>query len=75
MIKIDKKIEIPKGSRNGRPWKYPWHELKIGDSFFIPHVHSIGNLVQNYNAGKDKKDQIKVTRRLEGEGQRVWRIK
>jgi hypothetical protein len=32
-IKIDKNVPIPKGRHNA---KYPWKELEVGDSFFIP---------------------------------------
>lgn len=34
-IKIEKDIPIPRG-RMGRPFKYPFKELEIGDSFFVP---------------------------------------
>jgi hypothetical protein len=77
-MRIDKKVPLPVGGKY-KPFKYPWDKLKIGDSFFIPHQHSITNLVQNYNMGVPVEQRIEVTRRLERNGkiagQRVWRIK
>lgn len=63
-FKIDKAIPIPK-KQMGRVAKYPWKEMEIGDSFFVP----------------DKtRDQVNATspfgkyrKRQENGGVRVWR--
>jgi hypothetical protein len=34
IYKIDKGIEVP--GMNRRKGRYPWAELEVGDSFFIP---------------------------------------
>jgi hypothetical protein len=73
MIKIQKKVELPKDKT--RPYRYPWNSLEVGDSFFIPHKNSPYTMLRQYNSGLPKKKKIKITRRLEGDGQRVWRIK
>ena len=61
---VDRGIPIPQSKRGPG---YPWHEMKVGDSFFVKHrasdLHSLA------------KDQgINITVRYEGAGIRVWRI-
>lgn len=75
-MKIAKRKKIPEGSGMGRPGKYPWHKLKVGDSFFVSEVkkkHVMYSCLAAYNKNKAKKP-IKITLRTEGEGIRVWRI-
>lgn len=74
VFKIEKTIPIPKASK-GRPSLYPWSELQVGDSFYIPHQNSPYTMLRGYNLKKSKKKQIKIRRKLEGTGQRIWRIK
>jgi hypothetical protein len=66
-VEVDKSIPIPR-SNMGRP-KYPWRDLKIGDSFYVPkYTNSL-----HYCA---KRIGIKITTRKDAEGGiRVWRIK
>jgi hypothetical protein len=78
-IKIDKKVPVPKAnSRTGRPVKYPFDKLKVGDSFFIkgnPKLkHSIYSCLNAYNANRAD-IKIEITIRSEDNGVRVWRIK
>lgn len=78
-IKIDKKVPLPKvTSRTGRPVKYPFDKLKVGDSFFIegnPKLkHSIYSCLNAYNANRAD-IKIEITIRSEDNGVRVWRIK
>lgn len=77
MFKIDKTRPIPDGSVSNR---YPFPEMEIGDSFFVPH-----NQIQTNN-------QVRASASLQGKnlgfkfrtrtvtedgivGIRVWRIK
>ncbi len=74
MIKVDKKKPIPE-RKTGLPSKYPFKELKVGDSFFIPDKakkNGIYACLAHFN--KKKAIPIKITIRIEGEGLRVWRI-
>lgn len=70
-IKIDKGIELPPNS-GGRPRKYPWRDMEIGDSFFIPQKRYSGLFTGARNAG------IKIRTRQMNEngvdGIRVWRV-
>lgn len=74
MIKVEKKIKVPKKHGGGPKGKYPWNELKVGDSFFIPNsVSSPYSSLYSYNTNKAK-IPIKITTRKENGGLRVWRI-
>ena len=73
MVKIDKNVEIPEITRcGGRPAKYPWHAMEVGDSFFVPDKKScqFGGLIQYAK----KKTGYKYSVRKEGDGIRVWRV-
>ncbi len=74
-IKVESGIPMPPPRVAPRAWKYPWHEMAAGDSFFI--------------SGADKRDierarqaawhtgnryGFKFTTRREGDGIRVWRL-
>ena len=78
-IKIDKKKPIPKVvTRTGRPVKYPFDKLKVGDSFLIEGDHKarhgIYSCLNAYNANRAEV-KIEITTRAEANGIRVWRIK
>jgi len=37
-IKIDSNVKIPSSSYGVGIGKYPWHNMKPGDSFFVPEA-------------------------------------
>lgn len=68
-VNIERGFPIPKETR-GRPRKYPWHEMDVGDSFvggknarsMISHVYGTTG--------------YKFTSRKIGENKfRIWRVK
>lgn len=62
---IDKNIAMPKG---GRRSKYPWREMEVGDSFFLPKA------TVSMGAANDRYAPTKfIMRKVDG-GHRVWRI-
>ena len=82
MYEIEKGIPIiAMNTSTGRPPKYPFHEMEVGDSFFIPSdAGRDARLVQASVMGTIREsrhrftDQRKFcTRKVEG-GVRVWRI-
>lgn len=75
IVEIDKNKPMPSGKRGTQ--KYPWSELKIGDSFLIDTRHwAFGSLAYfNKKMKKLKKKQIKIETRSEGDKCRVWRVK
>lgn len=76
MIKVDKGIPAPvvDERRGGRPYKYPWLGMEVGDSFLIPRcteAYAI-SLIRN----RERSDGRKYVRKAEGEWDvRVWRVK
>lgn len=76
MYEIEKNIPLM-GARKS-VLKYPFQDMEIGDSFFIPkgatkHVSaSVQSCIKAYNKYYNK--DIKVVTRREETGVRVWRI-
>ncbi len=76
LYRIEKDVPIPArgyGRRGGTIPRYPWNDMEIGDSFFIPNP-----ITQDYISGARHYAQrgLKrkfITRIVEG-GIRVWRI-
>ena len=71
-ITIDRHVPVPLSAGRGLR-KYPWDELRVGDSFLAP-VRSITNL-SNTRALAQAKTGFRFTLRTVPEGVRVWRIK
>lgn len=71
MITIDKNIPRPDRIKiKGRPGKYPWTQMEIGDSFFVADTS-----VKKFNTGgATKRTGHKYSVRTEGAGVRVWRM-
>jgi hypothetical protein len=69
MIEIEGNIPIPKILGRGRPNRYPFKEMKIGDSF---HVKSSSDRDSALSASS--KLDIKLTSRKVDDGYRIWRI-
>lgn len=78
-MKIDRQVPIPKTS-TGRKRKWPWFDMKKGDSFLMYTEYTVRNL-QNASAQgimfskTNKKGKWKFSVRKTEEGIRVWRIK
>lgn len=73
--KIDKGVDIPaRTGSTGRTPKYPWADMGIGDSFFVPGVTpaTFGGAVSGTNKRKAPKHFI--VRTVDG-GIRIWRDK
>ena len=70
MYAVEKNVPIPKHDRR-RQCKYPWKELGVGDSFYVPN----GNRNSLYAGARNwaKKLNHKYVCRTEGRGMRVWR--
>lgn len=70
-FKIEKGVEIPrKGRGRGRPSKYPWADMEVGDSFRVPNrKHPPNPPCKQLGAGK------KFVSRPTDDGYRIWRVK
>lgn len=63
-VKIDKKVPMPMRSHA----RYPWEQMKVGDSFYVPEP---GKRSGFYSIAA--RHGYKVAVRNDGEGVRVWR--
>lgn len=83
-FKIEHDIPIPparKGYVKGERNEYPWGEMDVSDSFFVPFdEYELPGLVANRvkaaasRIGKLRRTKY-VTRFVESGGVRVWRVK
>jgi hypothetical protein len=66
---IEKGIPVP---RRGTARTYPFHEMEVGDSFFVKdgNANYIGGAARQYAHHTGRKY---ATRKVEG-GVRVWRV-
>jgi hypothetical protein len=73
-IKVDKGIPIPEPAQGQRS-RYPWAELKVGDSFFAPKSTTASAASFRSGIAKHAKQRgMKFTARLVEGGVRVWRV-
>lgn len=68
-IEIEKSVPIPTNGP-GRRSIYPWGQMELGDSFFVPGKKLMDKQVHV----RARRDGRKYLVRSEGDGQRVWRI-
>jgi len=75
MYKIDKDVPMSKTNRYGGSIKYPFHELEVNDSFFVPRVDCKREDYRPYPPPR-LKIKIRTEKRVENgvPGIRVWRI-
>ncbi len=86
--KIDSEVPVPTDFRSTE-LKYPFEEMKVGDSFFIPPrseeetVKGLGNRVaqarQTYQKRMARREEeVRFTQRMRTEddvtGYRIWRV-
>lgn len=72
MYEIDDNVEIPP-KRNRSTKKYPWAEMKIGQSFFVPNK-SQASLSATAIGYSYRHPGLKFTTAKENDGVRCWRI-
>ncbi len=74
-IKIEKKIPIPEYvGKRGRPSKYPWDIMAVGDSFLFPKGIKHSSAYQTAGHASKSYERKFVVRKTK-EGYRCWRVK
>lgn len=71
LFAIEKGVPVPPRD-NGRTAKYPWADMRVGDSFFVPGVKT--NAMAGSKAQAAKKHNAKYSMRSVDGGVRIWRI-
>ncbi len=83
-VKVDKGVPVPDARAPGRPGKYPWEKMEVGDSFFVAGCRSSkssrgSGTILNLSVPRARyPDRKWVSRKVvEGgvTGVRVWRVK
>ena len=81
MFEIENNVEMPKKcANNGSAAKYPFREMEVGDSFFVPaesaeSAHRVQINISSSSVQMSKREGAGkkfATRKVEG-GVRVWR--
>ena len=71
LFAIEKGVPVPPHGK-GKTAKYPWADMCVGDSFFVPGVKI--NTLASSKAQAAKKHNAKYAMRSVDGGVRVWRI-
>ena len=74
-IKIDKNVPVPVSTGKGRQGKYPWSQMKVGDSILLDCKTIGGASSCIYTYISRHKLSWKYAVRKERNKFRVWRIK
>jgi hypothetical protein len=72
-IAVDKKVPMPEHPRREAGAKYPWRQMKVGDSFLFPADIKIGKAAA-LATGFGKAIKGKFSCRTTDEGVRCWRV-
>ena len=71
MLEIEKGISFKSPGQGIK--KYPWDEMDVGDSFFIPEAGKSHNFNSQCLTASKTYGKVFKARRVEG-GMRVWRV-
>ena len=78
-MNIDKNVKMELESRSGRPLKYPFSGMEVGDSFIAADKYTLSISVSVSNSGrqwaKRSGNDWKFATRKVDDGIRVWRTK
>ena len=76
MYEVEKDVPVPDSRVDGRT-KYPFYNMEIGDSFFIPNVEDSQVLTVKsaaYAFRRRTQTDYKFAFRRESGGVRIWRV-
>ena len=76
MFSVESGVVMPPPSKKGRPTKYPFRQMKVGDSFFVPDENGkkMRDVVGASTANWGKAHGAKFSCRSVDGGTRVWRV-
>ena len=73
-ISVEKGVPLPPEKR-GRPTRYPWDEMNVGDSFLYSKRHAMSRHASSAASSAGRSRGWTFTTRKVPEGVRIWRIK
>ena len=76
MIKIDKGKPIAAHPKKAKVSKYPWPDMEVGDSFFLPGMNVAAFSGSAHTAGRrtGKKFSLRTLTEDGVKGVRCWRV-
>lgn len=78
-FEIEKGIPMPEKQKKktGAAAKYPWEQMEVGDSFFIPNppTQANGRFTSMYAVASKRYAPKRFEQRQENGGLRIWRVK
>lgn len=69
---IEKNVPLPSPQRAGRPAKYPWREMRVGDSFVIDKPTQQA-ATRGREAGRSLGMKFSC-RKIDANHTRIWRV-
>jgi len=70
---IKKDVPMPDFTR-GRAYKYPWAEMEIGDSIFLPSIETDRACSSYRNYARRMGNGVKFKRKQQGNEVGIWRV-
>jgi hypothetical protein len=75
MFKIEKGIQVLPGNRGySGILLYPWRNMTVGDSFFVPNINATKAASIMGSAYPKISSDLRPVRRQEGTGYRFWLV-
>lgn len=73
IVRIDKNVPMPQPAPRGRPNRYPWKNMEVGDSFLFPKGIALAACrTMAWDAGRKLKRKFSVMKT--SDGTRCWRV-
>lgn len=73
-FEIDSNVPIPSPQATGRHSRYPFREMKIGDSFLVPNEHDSVRVRSSASYFGIRNKEYRFIVRKDTGGVRVWRV-
>lgn len=72
-FQVSKRLPIPEITHKS---KYPWAEMSVGDSFFVPgkHTTQMGGVAHQAGISLGVKFTIRRVTEMQVSGVRIWRV-
>jgi hypothetical protein len=73
-VKIEKGVTLPPRKYSGRPWKWPFPEMKVGELFAVPKDTNPDSFRNRAVYASAKLQRKFTTRKMEDGTLRCWRV-
>jgi hypothetical protein len=74
MTVIESNVPMPASYKNGRPASYPFRDMQVGQSIYIPASEVFPRYAAKRAYAAGRRSGMKFVCRRDEEGVRVWRV-